>query len=180
MRVQSPGGMQRRGCEGEVQGRGKQCMRVPTRGRAAPSQTPGSQLRAALPHPFLAEVSCTRGMFPEPRLRQPLSRPRTAVSAPSPEGPRSREAWIRLTMFVLGSFLLVLPTSPARWSHGVWVLFLLKAAESATTRHREGDGRRCKVLGQVLGGSKDLPPSQSAPIRCYRFWRFAEYFLCLS
>lgn len=118
--VQGPGGMQRWGCEGEVQGRGKQCVRVPTRGRAAPSQTPGSRLRAALPHPFLSEVSLSRGIFPEPRLRQPLSRPRTAINAPSPEAPRSRGAWSRLTMFVLGSFLLVQPASPARWSHGVW------------------------------------------------------------
>ena len=120
LRVQRPGRMQRWGCEGEVPGRGKQCMRAATRGRAAPSQTPGSRVRAALPHPFLAEVSRTRGIFPEPRLRQPLGRPRTAISAPSPEALRSRGAWIRLTMFVLGSFLLVLPASPARWSHGVW------------------------------------------------------------
>lgn len=120
LRVQRPGGMQRWGCEGEVQGRGEQCVRVPTRGRAAPSQTPGSRPRAALPHRFLAEVSLTSGIFPEPRLRQPLSRPRTAITAPSAEAPRSRGAWSPLPMSVLGSFLLVLPASPARWSHGVW------------------------------------------------------------
>lgn len=80
------------GLRGRGPGRGKQCVRVPTRGRAAPSQTPGSRPRAALPHPFLAEVSLTRGIFPEPRLRQPLSKPRTAINAPSPEAPRSRGA----------------------------------------------------------------------------------------
>lgn len=33
------------------------------------------------------------------------------------------------------------------------LLFLLKVAESATTRHREGDSRRYKVLGQVSGAA---------------------------
>lgn len=38
-----------------------------------------------------------------------------------PRGPEEPGAWIRLTMFVLGSFLLVTrPASLPRWSHGVW------------------------------------------------------------
>lgn len=67
---------------------------VPTRRRSVPSQTPGQRPRAALSQPFLAEVSLTRGTFPEARLLQPLSRPGTAINAPSPEALRSQGAWI--------------------------------------------------------------------------------------
>lgn len=79
--------------EAIVQGRGRQCRLVPTRGRSAPSQTPGLPPRAAQPQPFLAEVSLTGETFLEQSLRQPLSRPRTAINAPSPEAPRSQGAW---------------------------------------------------------------------------------------
>lgn len=111
-RVGVCGSSGREGCRDGAAGRGpgawEAVHEATTGGRAAPSQTPGSPLRAALPILFLAEVSRTRGI-PEPRLRQPLGRPRDGHQRLSPEALRSQGAWIRLTMFVLGSFLLVCP-----------------------------------------------------------------------